>query len=84
MNLKKISTDSLQKQYDSHYEWRNQEAEALREKGLSESDISSDPLIVNLNSVLYRIDRELRRREKIEEILYRKVYLPIYNLIHRM
>ena len=84
MNLKKISTDSLQKQYDSHYEWRNQEAEALREKGWSESDISSDPLIVNLNSVLYRIDRELRRREKIEEILYRKVYLPIYNLIHRM
>ena len=52
MNLKKISTDSLQKQYDSHYEWCNQEAEALR--------------------------------EKIEEILYRKFYLPIYNLIHRM
>ena len=84
MNLKKISTDSLQKQYDSHFEWCNQEAEALREKGLSESDISSDPLIVNLSTTLNCIDRELRRREKIEEILYRKVYLPIYNLIHRM
>ena len=84
MNLKKISTDSLQKQHDSHYEWRNQEAEALREKGLSESDISSDPLIVNLSTTLDCIDRELRRREKIEEILYLKVYLPIYNLLHRM
>ena len=84
MNLKKISTDSLQKQYDSHYEWCNQEAEALREKGWSESDISSDPLIVNLSTTLNCIDRELRRREKIEEILYRKFYLPIYNLIHRM
>ena len=84
MNLKKISTDSLQKQYDSHYEWCNQEAEALREKGLSESDISSDPLIVNLSTTLNCIDRKLRRREKIEDILLRKVYLPIYNLIHRM
>ena len=84
MNLKKISTDSLQKQYDSYYEWRNQEAEALREKGWSEICISSVPLIVNLDSVLNCIDRELRRREKIEEILYLKVYLPIYNLTHRM
>ena len=84
MNLKKISTDSLQKQYDSYYEWRNQEAEALREKGWSEICIRDFPRIVNLNRVLNCIDRELRRREKNEEILYRKVYLPIYNLIHRM
>ena len=84
MNLKKISTDSLQKQYDSYYEWRNQEAEALGYKGWSEICISSDPLIVNLSTTLDCIDRELRRREKIEENLYRKVYLPIYNLIHRM
>ena len=84
MNLKKISTDFLVKQHDSQHEWRNQATEALREKGLSESDISSDPLIVNLNINLNCIDRELRRREKIEEILYGKVYRPIYNLIHRM
>ena len=77
MNIRKMSLEQLAREYDYLYEWRNQEADALREIGETEEFILASPKIARIGQLLYDVRREMVVRERNEI-----VKIKLRNFLH--
>lgn len=77
MNIRKMSLEQLAREYDSLHEWRNQEADALREHGETVEYIRTSSKIVMIDQLLYAVRRELLVRERNEIIK-----IKLRNFLH--